>query len=481
MQSDGRSRAFEYKPHIRASPYLGISSLGHLASVNPSQQEHESCRQVGRQSQNQTSESPPLVQPDNPVRSSYELTQPITASDSPIETSPEANIPDEVTPDEMQQTKGSDNGMHVSQYDNDGCSLSAVGEKSAEDGYNWRKYGQKHVKGSEYPRSYYKCTHLNCQMKKQLERSLDGQITEIIYKGRHDHPKPEPSRRLSVGTILSGQGDERSGRLSSLASAEEKLSNGQHKDPNGPTESSPISPSDDDAEIGVGGSNHIGDEVADDDNPEAKRRKMDNATFDASQFGKANREPRVVVQTISEVDILDDGYRWRKYGQKVVKGNPNPRSYYKCTYTGCSVRKHVERASHDPKAVITTYEGKHNHDVPAARNSSHDTATAISTNAGGMLNTNYDSVPSSHRYTRPEETDMVSLDLGVGISANHSSRPASDDGNKPSVQAILYRGSSNGFHGHRDGNAEGFSFRTPPVNHSSEHYYPSSRNLVTGP
>jgi hypothetical protein len=32
-----------------------------------------------------------------------------------------------------------------------------------------------------------------------------------------------------------------------------------------------------------------------------------------------------VVQTTSEIDILDDGYRWRKYGQKVVKGNPNPR------------------------------------------------------------------------------------------------------------------------------------------------------------
>lgn len=37
------------------------------------------------------------------------------------------------------------------------------------------------------------------------------------------------------------------------------------------------------------------------------------------------REPRIVVQTTSEIDILDDGYRWRKYGQKVVKGNPNPR------------------------------------------------------------------------------------------------------------------------------------------------------------
>ena len=47
------------------------------------------------------------------------------------------------------------------------------------------------------------------------------------------------------------------------------------------------------------------------------------------------------------------------------------RSYYKCTTPGCGVRKHVERAASDPKAVVTTYEGKHNHDIPAARNSSH--------------------------------------------------------------------------------------------------------------
>lgn len=54
-------------------------------------------------------------------------------------------------------------------------------------------------------------------------------------------------------------------------------------------------------------------------------RRVENSGEDFTSVVKPIREPRVVVQTISEVDILDDGYRWRKYGQKVVRGNPNPR------------------------------------------------------------------------------------------------------------------------------------------------------------
>lgn len=54
-------------------------------------------------------------------------------------------------------------------------------------------------------------------------------------------------------------------------------------------------------------------------------RKMELGNADIIPVVKPIREPRVVVQTMSEIDILDDGYRWRKYGQKVVRGNPNPR------------------------------------------------------------------------------------------------------------------------------------------------------------
>lgn len=70
-------------------------------------------------------------------------------------------------------------------------STATTPNKSLEDGYNWRKYGQKHVKGCEFPRNYYKCTYPNCNVKKMVEQSAHGQITDVVYKGNHDHPLPE--------------------------------------------------------------------------------------------------------------------------------------------------------------------------------------------------------------------------------------------------------------------------------------------------
>ncbi|KAL5229444.1 hypothetical protein ABZP36_028220 [Zizania latifolia] len=69
------------------------------------------------------------------------------------------------------------------------------GRRSSDDGYNWRKYGQKQMKGSENPRSYYKCTFPGCPTKKKVEQSPDGQVTEIVYKGAHSHPKPQQKAR----------------------------------------------------------------------------------------------------------------------------------------------------------------------------------------------------------------------------------------------------------------------------------------------
>ena len=37
------------------------------------------------------------------------------------------------------------------------------------------------------------------------------------------------------------------------------------------------------------------------------------------------REPRVALITKSDIEHLEDGFRWRKYGQKAVKNSPHPR------------------------------------------------------------------------------------------------------------------------------------------------------------
>ncbi|RYQ85950.1 hypothetical protein Ahy_B10g105595 [Arachis hypogaea] len=205
---------------------------------------------------------------------------------------------------------------------------SVVADKPADDGYNWRKYGQKQVKGSEFPRSYYKCTHLSCNVKKKVERAIDGHITEIIYKGQHNHEKPHSNKR--------------------------------NKDNNDSNESVSIQPKSELSSQGcwVGNSDSFGkgfsdcsisedlggvdmrEEEGDDVEPNPKRRQVSVSPF------------------LSSFKMQVSSYM----------------SYYKCTSAGCNVRKHIERASMDPKAVITTYEGKHNHDVPASRKSSHNSS-----------------------------------------------------------------------------------------------------------
>ncbi|XP_038883139.1 probable WRKY transcription factor 75 [Benincasa hispida] len=73
---------------------------------------------------------------------------------------------------------------------------------------------------------------------------------------------------------------------------------------------------------------------------------------------------RVAFITKSELEILDDGFKWRKYGKKSVKNSPHFRNYYKCSSGGCVVKKRVERDRDDSSYVITTYEGVHNHESP---------------------------------------------------------------------------------------------------------------------
>uniref|UniRef100_A0ACD5Y638 Uncharacterized protein n=1 Tax=Avena sativa TaxID=4498 RepID=A0ACD5Y638_AVESA len=59
---------------------------------------------------------------------------------------------------------------------------------------------------------------------------------------------------------------------------------------------------------------------------------------------------------------VDDGFSWRKYGQKEILGSPNPRGYYRCTYQktqGCAATKQVQRVDEDPTLFDVTYHGTH--------------------------------------------------------------------------------------------------------------------------
>ncbi|MBA0631937.1 hypothetical protein Godav_000762, partial [Gossypium davidsonii] len=130
---------------------------------------------------------------------------------------------------------------------------------------------------------------------------------------------------------------------------------------------------------------------------------------------KRIRQPRFAFMTKSEVDHLEDGYRWRKYGQKAVKNSPFPRSYYRCTNSKCTVKKRVERSSEDPTTVITTYEGQHcHHSVGFPRGGliSHEAAFAGQFTPG-VSQFYYSQGVQLHRGISPSTTQSQQLPIEV--------------------------------------------------------------------
>uniref|UniRef100_A0A0E0IFY2 WRKY domain-containing protein n=1 Tax=Oryza nivara TaxID=4536 RepID=A0A0E0IFY2_ORYNI len=83
-----------------------------------------------------------------------------------------------------------------------GASGGGGGEVVPSDLWAWRKYGQKPIKGSPYPRGYYRCSSSKgCSARKQVERSrADPTMLVVTYTSDHNHPWPTHRNALAGST-----------------------------------------------------------------------------------------------------------------------------------------------------------------------------------------------------------------------------------------------------------------------------------------
>ncbi|XP_039051129.1 probable WRKY transcription factor 32 [Hibiscus syriacus] len=246
-------------------------------------------------------------------------------------------------------------------------SVVPILKRPASDGYNWRKYGQKQVKSPKGSRSYYKCTFSDCQAKKIECSDLTGHVIEIVNKGMHSH---EPPRKNNPAR--------ESKKVSSAAHASHNIVTVQpiriHNDSDPSTSSKDSVPETTvnperkrPCSSGSDGNDNVQVKEELTSEPEPKKRMKKSNVVCSDSFLKTWKKPRFVVHAAGDVGISGDGYRWRKYGQKMVKGNSNPRNYYRCTSAGCPVRKHIETAVDNKNAVIITYKGVHDHGMPVPK------------------------------------------------------------------------------------------------------------------
>ncbi|KAL7097228.1 hypothetical protein ACP275_10G130800 [Erythranthe tilingii] len=242
--------------------------------------------------------------------------------------------------------------------------LSTVPTLKTPDGYNWRKYGQKQVKSPEGSRSYFRCTFYGCTAKKIECCDRSNRVVEIVYRIPHNHDPPQEvncTRENNMPALPIMPISWNQDHTTHLArhyndsvpplQVIDQIHETKHQDSCGSDETT------------------VTNTREEANGPEYKRRQKRSSERELVSLSETGKKSKCVVYETGDVGISSDGYRWRKYGQKMVKGSPHPRNYYRCTSSGCPVRKQTERSMDNASAVVISYKGVHDHDIPLPRKS----------------------------------------------------------------------------------------------------------------
>ncbi|KAI5060300.1 hypothetical protein GOP47_0024720 [Adiantum capillus-veneris] len=99
------------------------------------------------------------------------------------------------------------------------CENKQRGEPPPSDTWAWRKYGQKPIKGSPYPRGYYRCSSSKgCPARKQVERSRsDPSMVMVTYTAEHNHPA-WPLNKQSSSSKAGNQAEKNQGAMENSSS-----------------------------------------------------------------------------------------------------------------------------------------------------------------------------------------------------------------------------------------------------------------------
>ncbi|KAI4966648.1 probable WRKY transcription factor 2 [Hordeum vulgare subsp. vulgare] len=76
-----------------------------------------------------------------------------------------------------------------------------------EDGYQWKKYGQKFIKNIQKIRSYFRCRDRRCGAKKKVEWQPGDPSLRVVYDGAHQHGSPSSSSSHGGGGGQDGDGN----------------------------------------------------------------------------------------------------------------------------------------------------------------------------------------------------------------------------------------------------------------------------------